>query len=196
MLHIAQLKIRIKKIFIRRALEFDKTEVEGFAEPIVFSTDEEIKNKITRLVDIFIKSDRYADSLCSTILKNLLVSISVALDISKSNDLLLAQRLMIYIKENAVAINGNEDLGKAFGYNPCYLGSIFKKQTGKTLHSVITQERLNFASRLLSYTNKSIEQIAFESGFTSRNHFCTVFKNCFGISPMSYRNQRTVIPFA
>ena len=177
-----------------RSLVFDQTVVEGFTEPIVFSADEMIKNEITRLVDTFIRGGRYADSICSTICKEILISIREALDASKSNDLLLAQRLMIYIKENAVRIKDNEEIGKVFGYNACYLGSVFKKQMGKTLHAAMIEERLRFSTRMLIYTNNTIEQIAFESGFTSRNHYCTVFKKYFGISPLSYRNKRTVIP--
>ncbi|MBE6577928.1 MAG: AraC family transcriptional regulator [Ruminococcaceae bacterium] len=48
----------------------------------------------------------------------------------------------------------------------------------------------------MGFVEHTIEQIAFDSGFSSRNHFCTVFKKHFGISPMSYRSQRNIYPFA
>ena len=84
----------------------------------------------------------------------------------------------------------------SFGFQPSeiskillilYLASVFKKRTGEGLHYAITCEKLNKAKEMLLYTDISIEEIADETGFSSRSHFCTSFKEHMGISPKQYR---------
>lgn len=171
---------------------FDKTEVEGFISPIVFSADEMLKNEITLLTDTYIKGGPWYESTCSAMLKKLLADILTAKNEMRDSKELLAARVLDYIKNNAPIIHDNKLLAERFGYHHIYLGEIFKLQTGKTLHAAITEEKLRIASRMLIYTNNSVEEIAGASGFSSRNQFCTVFKRYFGTSPLSYRKKRIV----
>ena len=50
-------------------------------------------------------------------------------------------------------------------------------------------KRVNFAATKLRLTNKSIAQIAFESGFKSAAHFSTAFKGVQGMTPKEFRQQ-------
>jgi len=51
----------------------------------------------------------------------------------------------------------------------------------------ILDRRLKHAQILRNTTEKSISEIAFESGFENISHFSKAFKDCFGISPSKYR---------
>ena len=175
-----------------RTLTFDKTEVMGFTSPIILYADESLRNDITLLCDTYIKGGTYFDTLCSAIMKKTLAEILRAESEVLNDKTLLVQKILLYVKENAVKIQNNQTIAKEFGYHHVYLGEIFKSETGTTLHSVITEERLRIASRMLIYTNHSVEEIAVASGFSSRNRFCTVFKKHFGTTPLSYRRNRTV----
>ena len=73
---------------------------------------------------------------------------------------------------------------------PIYLCAVFKQKTGKTLHQVVLEEKLLLAEHWLCLTNRSVEEIAFEVGFSSRNHFCTAFKKRFGYPP----SHQTYVP--
>ena len=90
----------------------------------------------------------------------------------------------------AAEIQDNEQLGQEFGYHPVYLAALYKEQTGETLHHAITAERIRLAGDWLTRTDHSIEQIAYDTGFSSRSYFCTVFKEFTGITPGRYRARR------
>ncbi len=53
----------------------------------------------------------------------------------------------------------------------------------------LLQKRLDYAAVLLTNTEKSIADIAAESGFESNSHFSRTFNQKFGISPLQYRKQ-------
>lgn len=170
---------------------FDRSIVEGFSLPVVLNADETLKREIDELVSVFIRGDELFDVVCSALLKKLLTDISALRD-QKSEHAMLAERLMQYVKSNATRIERSSELQNAFGYHHVYLADIFKKAFGKTLHAVILEEKLYVAARLLAYTNDSVEDIAFKTGFSGRSYFCTAFKKHFSISPIAYRNKHRI----
>jgi len=171
---------------------FDKTEVEGFESPIVIYADEALKKDIMTLTDTYIKGGTYTEAICSAMLKKILADILKAKNETFNSNSLLAKKVFLYIRDNATTIKYNKEIANNFGYHHVYLGEIFKSQTGITLHKAIILEKLRIASRMLIYTNNSVEDIATTLGFSSRNQFCTVFKKNFGVTPLSYRNKRAV----
>jgi AraC-like DNA-binding protein len=63
--------------------------------------------------------------------------------------------------------------------------SVYKTTPGHWLQ----EQKLNHAYKLLISTNKSVNDISFESGFENSTHFSHVFKKRFGLSPLKYRNE-------
>lgn len=61
--------------------------------------------------------------------------------------------------------------------------SIFNTSPGKWL----TQKRLDLAAHLLLTSDKTVGQIAFESGFEEPSSFIRVFKQKFNCTPLRYR---------
>lgn len=57
----------------------------------------------------------------------------------------------------------------------------------------ILNKRLSLALKLLCNSNSSIVDISFESGFENSTHFSHVFKKNFGISPLKYRQQKSML---
>ena len=102
----------------------------------------------------------------------------------------LIERVRRYIHLYAAEITDNRALGEEFGYHPVYLAQLFHRHTGKNLHSAILEARVELACQWLTRTDHSIERIAFDTGFSSRNHFCTVFRKFMGITPGTYRSNR------
>jgi len=54
----------------------------------------------------------------------------------------------------------------------------------------LLQKRLQYASMLLTTTDKPVSDITLESGFENIAHFSRVFKEKFGISPLQYRKHQ------
>lgn len=64
---------------------------------------------------------------------------------------------------------------------------MFKQNTGEVFSRYLTKVRLEHAIVLLSNTDKSIDEIAYECGFNSISYFSYAFKKEFLVSPLKYR---------
>ena len=86
-------------------------------------------------------------------------------------------------------LNTIEDLAAANNYSVNYFRKIFKKYTGMTPLDYIINFRLRVASTFLRTTNKSVLEIAEESGFPTLSSFNRYFKKKFGTTPSQWRKQ-------
>ncbi|MBR4719413.1 MAG: response regulator [Lachnospiraceae bacterium] len=73
------------------------------------------------------------------------------------------------------------------GVGTSYFSSVFKKETGVSFVTYLTQVRMNEAQRLLDTTDEKSYIIAGMVGYEEPNYFSYVFKKHFGISPSKYR---------
>ena len=63
-----------------------------------------------------------------------------------------------------------------------------KKQTKKTYTQIINEFRVNYASKLLMASDKTIAQIGFESGYNNISYFNRKFKEIMSQTPHSFRS--------
>ncbi len=68
-----------------------------------------------------------------------------------------------------------------------YLGALFEKTTGISFHTYLNRVRLKYACTCLDNTDKSIKEIAFESGYRSTEHFIYTFKKILLCTPTQFR---------
>ena len=80
------------------------------------------------------------------------------------------------------------DLAGKFYLSKEHLSRLFKKETGQNLFSYIMELKLKEACRLLTETNMTLDDIAYELSFNNGNYFSKVFKKNKGISPKDYRS--------
>jgi AraC-like DNA-binding protein len=104
---------------------------------------------------------------------------------------MLAENITQWIKLNATQIRNARDVATYFGYNCEYLTTMVKKATGKTLTEHITQQRMEKAKELLRTTGKTVQEIAYESGFGDEKYFMRVFKKHLDVTPTVFRNTYT-----
>lgn len=72
--------------------------------------------------------------------------------------------------------------------SPYYLSRLYKNCTGATLHEFLLTYRINLAKDLLLHSDKQIQEIGFEVGFTNTNSFIRCFNKQMQMSPLTYRN--------
>ncbi|MEP0919098.1 helix-turn-helix domain-containing protein [Leptolyngbya sp. DQ-M1] len=84
---------------------------------------------------------------------------------------------------------GLKDVAEAVGYSSTYLTHLVRKQTGQSLHSWLIQRRMKAASALLIETDRSIEEIARSVGYLNVCNFFRQFRQIYGQTPRSWRNQ-------
>lgn len=83
-----------------------------------------------------------------------------------------------------------EDISQELFLSSAYFSSIFKKETGQSFISYLTQERLRQAVYLLENSMDKNYMIAEKVGYSEPNYFSYVFKKHYGVSPSKYRTQR------
>ena len=76
------------------------------------------------------------------------------------------------------------------GVSNSYFSSIFKKETGISFVSYLTDYRMDIAAKLILDTNEKSYKIGEMVGYMDANYFSYVFKKKFGISPSKYRNAK------
>ena len=71
--------------------------------------------------------------------------------------------------------------------SPTYFSTLFKRETGMSFTSYVTNVRMEQAARLLRETDDKTYLIAEQTGDTDPNYFSYVFKRHFGVSPSKFR---------
>ncbi|MBD2346570.1 AraC family transcriptional regulator [Anabaena subtropica] len=94
-----------------------------------------------------------------------------------------------YIHENLDQDLTLADISRVVGISMYYFSRQFKHSTGFAPHQYVMNCRIERAKKLLSSTNKTIEQICAQVGFQSQSHFTSVFRKLIGITPRAYREQ-------
>ena len=110
---------------------------------------------------------------------------SLSLSVSPYKTVFL--KISEYIAQNFMKDISLKNIAKDLGYSASYLSFVAKKEGGSTIHSMITEIRLENAARLLASSQLSITEVAFACGFGDSNHFSTVFKKKYSLPPLSYK---------
>ena len=88
---------------------------------------------------------------------------------------------------------GRETIMERFQLSKDRVGAIFSKAGGHSkISTYILKLRLDYAARqLLERPDKTIVQIASDSGFSSSAYFSNCFRQQFGMTPTDYRRDTT-----
>lgn len=97
------------------------------------------------------------------------------------------RRIKEYLDDNYANRILLNDLSERFFINKYYLTRIFKEQYGSTVNNYVLSKRITRSKQLLRFSGKSIDEIAFESGFGDSHYFCRMFKKVEGITPGDFR---------
>lgn len=96
-----------------------------------------------------------------------------------------------YIHENLNTKITIANLSTVTELNASYLATLFKKETGMTIHAYIQKKRLETAANILCRTNHSCSAIAHSLCFSSQSHFILAFQKYYGITPGEYRRKNS-----
>lgn len=81
-------------------------------------------------------------------------------------------------------------LAASINVNPHHLSQIINSEFGKSFACYINEYRVNAACRLLSdANNRTVLDIAMDSGFSSKSSFNALFKKHTGLTPSEYRKK-------
>ncbi len=107
--------------------------------------------------------------------------------VSCDGDKDLPARVVAYVDENFKDPLTIEHLSKIFGYHPSYIAHIFCDQLKITFRTYLGAVRAEYAADEIRTTQKSLTEIAYETGCNSLNTFCRCFKKHFSMTPSQYK---------
>lgn len=101
------------------------------------------------------------------------------------NDVVI-KRAYNYMNKNYQENICLEDIARHVGMNASALCRYYKKNTGKTLFSYLSELRISYAVKLLMNKNMAISQVAYDCGYNNLSHFNRQFKEITGKTPSEY----------
>lgn len=73
--------------------------------------------------------------------------------------------------------------------SPVYFHNCFKAAVGKTLHEYVEDLRIRKALDLLTTTDQTLAEIAYQCGFSSQSYFSYAFKRKMNMTPREYTRE-------
>lgn len=141
-----------------------------------------------------LNAETYADTeiLTSGLLMSLLTMLLTINSIGEESDTALKSKLktvLAYIDANFTMDITLDDLSHRFYISKYYLTREFKRAYGETIFQHIIGLRVNYAKRLLRFTDKSVEEISDLCGFNDQSYFSKQFKKSENITCLAFRRR-------
>lgn len=114
-------------------------------------------------------------------------AIASEVELSSLDDKLMKKVISITNENLSDSSFGIEQLSKTIGISSVYLNKKISGLTGKTSSEFVRSIRVKRGAALLSKTQLSISEIAYEVGYTEPKYFSKYFKEEYGILPSEYR---------
>jgi AraC-like DNA-binding protein len=96
------------------------------------------------------------------------------------------RRVCAYIRTHYGEPISLESLAKGVGRNTAYLATLFRRETGMTIHRYLTGIRMQRAARLLRQREK-VEAVMLLVGYRSKKNFYRQFAAAFGVTPGQFK---------
>lgn len=91
----------------------------------------------------------------------------------------------LYLRQGLVT----DDVVSMLGTNRTYFTRMMRSEFKMSFNEFITSERIAYSQQLLAGTDKTMEEIAEESGFGNGSAYCRVFKRLTNTTPDAWRHE-------
>ncbi len=149
------------------------------------------------LEEEFEEKDHIQGEMLRVLLKRILIKSSRLIRKGLNDTTIPAPQLDIVRRYNVLVEKHFRDKHQVSEYaemlhkTPKNLSTLFKRM-GDTLPLTIINDRILLeAKRLLLYSDKTAQEIAFELGYKESGHFSRFFKKEVGISPINFRKSKS-----
>ncbi len=123
-----------------------------------------------------------ASMLLDRILSDLLLEFC-----SKEKEPGIVDELLVYLGADSTVEVSMDELEKRFHYSKEHMIRAFHRQMGTTPHQYWREIKFAQAKQLLALTDRTLEEIARLSGYSSAECFSKQFRQRYGVTPNRYR---------
>lgn len=135
------------------------------------------------------KAQTGSDFMIRSILNLILILVFRKMKFQLNDQFPINADMLSYIKKNCSEQISLKEIAVKNYYTPSHLSAQFKAYTGISFMKYLMNCRLEKAMTLLCETNRSIEDILGECGFSNRTRFFKLFREKTGITPLQYRKK-------
>lgn len=100
-----------------------------------------------------------------------------------------SEAVLSYIRDNLLREVTYDELSHVFHYHKNSLIRLLKRETGQTLREYQISLRIRRATELLTYSRKTVNEIAALCGYDDASYFSRQYKQKTGRSPLDVRRQ-------
>lgn len=173
---------------------------DGIYEQVFFSFPPEGQKKIEKMfmdmVDEYKKEMPYREFILQGMLFRLLLTIweeripAEGVNTAKMTLTPPIVEAISYIEKCYFQNPSLEETAAVAGFSPAYFSRLFHTQMGKSYSEYLSSVKLHHSSILLVQTDKSIMEIAQETGFCHGNYLNELFKKKIGMTPGQFRRRK------
>ncbi|MWV47255.1 response regulator [Paenibacillus sp. HJL G12] len=102
------------------------------------------------------------------------------------------REILRYIHDHFTDDLSIQGLSEKFFLSPNYLCHLFKKEVGENFIEYVSNQRIQYACKLLAETNDPIKQIGDKCGFNDYFYFTRIFKRITNMTPTQYRERQNL----
>lgn len=171
----------------------------GTIDHLFIKLDEQARQKLKLLLDVFIDEFKTADTIQHEMLLVLLKRLIIYVTRLARTEYVPAKKLPdekfhiirkfnLLVETHFRTEHSVSFYAQQLCKSPKTLSNLFAIYNHKTPSQLIQERILIEAKRLLTYTQKSVKQITFELGFEDVAYFSNYFKKHTSFSPVEFRN--------
>ena len=173
----------------------------GAQQQAISSLNKDYRRKMKLLLEVFVYEFRQKDNIQGemlvVLLKRLIIICTrlakneIGLNKTHNDQVEIIRQFNFLVDMNFKKIKTVKQYADLLHKSPKTLSNVFSKIGDLTPLQIIHERIVLEARRLLTYTDKNINEIAYALGFEEPATFFKLFKKHLNESPLSFRNSRT-----
>lgn len=148
----------------------------------------EITRGISELVASCEKGARMSEAACSQLIHRLLCGLLLGGESSGQEENEAVSAAISFIDRNLHRNITVRDAAAAASFSSAHFSRVFKLQTGYSPYEYILLRRIDAAKHLLTSTQLSVKEVAYQVGYNSEENFIHSFRKKTGVTPGVFRS--------
>ena len=163
-------------------------------ENLLIHFDDEERKKVEFIINLTKEEQKLhqpgGEGMLHFALSMLLITVFRKMSENQGSRFTINEKLLSFMERNCCTDISIAEIATKCGYTPEHFSRIFKKYTGKTPVAYLNSCRINKAKDLLLRSERSVDFVMYECGFTNRTAFFKKFYEQVGCTPLQFRKNQ------